>query len=93
MREAQRAARRHAWREAAQHLKASHAELDRADYELIQEMRADGLSWPAIGRELGERHWTAVYQRFQRLRRRFDQAQPTTDQAAAGDDEQPSGYL
>jgi predicted NACHT family NTPase len=91
MRDAQRAARRRAWREAVQQLKASRAELDRADYELIQEMRAAGLSWPAIGRELGERNWTAVYQRFQRLRRRFGQAQPTTNQEASGDDEGPSG--
>lgn len=49
MQQAQRAARRHAWWEAVQQLKASRAELDRADYELIQEMRAAGLSWPAIG--------------------------------------------
>jgi len=74
MQQAQRAARRRAWREAVQQLKASRAELDRADYELIREMRAAGLSWPAIGRELGERTWTAVYQRFQRLERRFGQA-------------------
>src|SRR6266508_606961 len=74
MRAAEQAARRRAWREAAQQLKASRAEMDRADYELIRQMRAAGLSWPAIGRELGERTWTAVYQRFQRLERRFGQA-------------------
>jgi hypothetical protein len=43
-------------------------------------MRAAGLSWPAIGRELGERTWTAVYQRFQRLQRRFGQAQLDSNQ-------------
>jgi hypothetical protein len=43
-------------------------------------MRAAGLSWPAIGRELGERAWTAVYQRFQRLQRRFGQAQLDSNQ-------------
>jgi hypothetical protein len=85
MRDAQRAARRRAWREAVQRLKASHEQLDRADYELIQQMRDAGLSWPAIGREFEERHWTAVYQRFQRLKRRFDQEQPTTDQPAPND--------
>ncbi len=53
-------------------------------------MRAAGLSWPAIGRELEERNWTAVYQRFQRLNRRFGQAPPTTDQQAPGDDDSPS---
>ena len=74
MRRAERAARRRQWREAAQQLKQSQAELDRAQYELIREMRAENLSWPAIGRELGERNWEAVYQRFQRLERRFGQA-------------------
>jgi hypothetical protein len=73
MRRAERAARRRQWREAAQQLKQSQAELDRAQYELIREMRAENLSWPAIGRELGERNWEAVYQRFQRLERRFGQ--------------------
>jgi alkylation response protein AidB-like acyl-CoA dehydrogenase len=77
MRAAEQAARRRAWREAVQQLKASRVELDRADYELIRQMRAAGLSWPAIGRELGERTWTAVYQRYQRLERRFGKAQPT----------------
>jgi hypothetical protein len=71
MRRAERAARRRQWREAAQQLKQSQAEIDRAQYELIREMRAANLSWPAIGRELGERNWEAVYQRFQRLERRF----------------------
>ena len=80
MQQAQRAARRRAWREAVQHLKASRAELDRADYELIREMRAAGLSWPAIGRELEERTYTAVYQRFQRLERRFGRAQPDSNE-------------
>jgi hypothetical protein len=75
MRRAERAARRRQWREAAEQLKQSQAEIDRAQYELIREMRAADLSWPAIGRELGERNWEAVYQRFQRLERRFvDQA-------------------
>jgi hypothetical protein len=46
-------------------------------------MRAAGLSWPAIGRELGERTWTAVYQRFQRLERRFGRAQPDSNQPPA----------
>jgi alkylation response protein AidB-like acyl-CoA dehydrogenase len=76
MRRAERAARRRQWREAAQQLKQSQAELDRAQYELIREMRAENLSWPAIGRELGERNWEAVYQRFQRLERRFGQPPP-----------------
>jgi hypothetical protein len=58
--------------EAASQLKQPQAELDRTQYELIREMRAVGLSRPAIGRELGERNWEAVYQRFQRLARRFD---------------------
>ncbi len=80
MRRAERAARRRAWREAVQQLKASEAEIDRANYELIREMRAAGLSWPAIGGELGQRNWTAVYQRFQRLERRFGQAQPDTNE-------------
>src|SRR6266498_4858373 len=73
---AERAARRHQWREAAQQLKQSQTELDRAQYELIREMRGADLSWPAIGRELGERNWEAVYQRFQRLERRFGQPPP-----------------
>ena len=76
MRRAERAARRRQWREAASQLKQSQAELDRAQYELIREMRAAELSWPAIGRELGERNWEAVYQRFQRLERRFGQPPP-----------------
>jgi Sec-independent protein translocase protein TatA len=73
MRRAERAARRRQWREAASQLKQSQEELDRAQYELIREMRTADLSWPAIGRELGERNWEAVYQRFQRLERRFGQ--------------------
>ncbi len=80
MRAAEQAARRRAWREAAQQLKASRAAMDRADYELIRQMRAAGLSWPATGRELGERGWMAVYRRYQRLERRFGQAQPDSNQ-------------
>jgi alkylation response protein AidB-like acyl-CoA dehydrogenase len=80
MRAAERAARRRAWREAVQQLKASRAEMDRADYELIREMRAAGLSWPAIGREMGERGWMGVYRRYQRLERRFGQAQPDSNE-------------
>jgi alkylation response protein AidB-like acyl-CoA dehydrogenase len=91
MRAAERAARRRAWREAVQQLKASRVELDRADYELIRQMRAAGLSWPAIGRELGERTWTAVYQRYQRAERRLGKAQPTDEEGAAGDDEETQG--
>src|SRR6266700_278066 len=74
------ASRRRAWREAVQQLKASRAEMDRADYELIRQMRAAGLSWPAIGREMGERGWMGVYRRHQRLERRFGQAQPDSNQ-------------
>ncbi len=80
MRAAEQAARRRAWREAVQQLKASRAEMDRADYELIRQMRAAGLSWPAIGREMGERGWMGVYRRHQRLERRFGQAQPDSNQ-------------
>jgi alkylation response protein AidB-like acyl-CoA dehydrogenase len=80
MRRAERAARRRAWREAVQQLKASEAEIDRANYELIREMRAAGLSWPAIGGELGQRNWTAVYQRFQRLERRFGHGRPDSNE-------------
>ncbi len=79
MRRAERAARRRQWREAAEQIKQSQAELDRAQYELIREMRAENLSWPAIGRELGERNWEAVYQRFQRLERRFGQPPPADE--------------
>jgi alkylation response protein AidB-like acyl-CoA dehydrogenase len=80
MRAAERAARRRAWREAVQQLKASRTEMDRADYELIRQMRAVGLSWPAIGRELGERGWMGVYRRFQRLERRFGQVRPDSNE-------------
>jgi hypothetical protein len=79
MRRAERAARRRQWREAASQLKQSQAALDRAQYELIREMRAADLSWPAIGRELGERNWEAVYQRFQRLERRFGEHAPADE--------------
>jgi alkylation response protein AidB-like acyl-CoA dehydrogenase len=76
MRGAERAARRRQWREAVQQLKLTQEELDRANYELIREMREADLSWPAIGRELGERNWEAVYQRYGRLERRFGEAGP-----------------
>lgn len=89
MRRAERAARRRAWREAAQQLKASQEQIDRANYELIQQMRAAGLSWPAIGRELGERGWMAVYRRYQRLERRFGQAHSNDEMS--GDDEGAPG--
>lgn len=37
--------------------------------------------WPAIGRELGEPNWTAVYRRYQRLERRFGEAQSPNEEA------------
>ncbi len=90
MRRAERDARRGMWHDTAQELKAARDKLDLSEYEFIRKMRAAGLSWPAIGRELEERNWNAVYRRYQRLERRFGQAQ-LTDEDTAGEDEETPG--
>jgi len=75
MRQARRSAGQQQWHDAAAQLRRAREELDRAAYELLRLMRAAGLTWPEIGRELGQSK-QQVAQQYQRYRRRFGDASP-----------------